>query len=143
MGMFVDILIPSVAKSKRPTGDIKYSKVLVGSVHKISKPHYPRIQELHSDNSYYGAILAGDQQPDICAGSGMNRVDSGKAGLPGSWPASCDKFGHIAGDIMCASNVFTKTAEKMLLPCSNVLPIGPSTLSDHAIYVANLISNGS
>jgi len=144
MGLFVYISIPALAPEKRfqthsqsqSYGDVEYVNILVGSVHKIEKSQYSKISSAMNTPGVHGAILAGDQVPDICSGTQMIGVHGNKKGLKNSWPASCSSYGWPAGDIMCISKHFEKVTDKMLLPCYTAN--STTLLSDHAIYAVKL-----
>lgn len=138
MGLFVYVNIPAIPPQKRPStlSDIKYLNIMVGAVHKIGKAQYGKITAAMRADGVHGAILAGDQVPDICPGAQMIGVHGNKKGLKNSWPASCQSFGWTAGDIMCTSKHFKKVSDKMLLPCHTAN--STTLLSDHAIYAVQL-----
>lgn len=108
-------------------------ETVIGSVHKLSG-FTTEVKQYIGERD---AIIAGDQEFKYCARVNLENIHS--IPVQNTWPASCEKFGRVRGDILC-SNMKVIEDEVTTLPC--VTKFGFSTsIGDHALITTSLAGN--
>mmetsp|Transcript_20341 Transcript_20341/g.32021 ORF Transcript_20341/g.32021 Transcript_20341/m.32021 type:complete len:671 (+) Transcript_20341:283-2295(+) len=108
--------------------------IVIGSTHKLRGFR----AEIRDYIGKFPAIIAGDQEPQLCRDVGLNEIKS-RENHP-TWPASCESMGVYRGDNIC-SNMKVAVDEYTIEPCVRRHGLNVS-LGDHALTGAIFEVNG-